>query len=139
MQQQRLHKDTVPRNLGLARHERLVFFPLLQIGSIPAEERARIKDIIDAGSTDRSAISTDMFDGLQKIVFNEMFYNTFQRFVETPAYTAMREDMKNAYNKVTTFQVRLCAVYVGLESRCERRGEAMDPVAWIAPLKGSLP
>ncbi|CAM9445793.1 unnamed protein product, partial [Sphacelaria rigidula] len=73
---------------------------VLQIGSIPAEERARIKDIIDAGSTDRSAISTDMFDGLQKIVFNEMFYNTFQRFVETPAYTAMREDMKNAYNKV---------------------------------------
>lgn len=113
---------------------------LLQIGSIPAEERAHIKGIIDAGNTDRNAITTDMFDGLQKIVFNEMFYNTFQRFVETPAYGAMREDMKNAYNKVTSFQVRLCAVSIRVESRCEpRRGETMDSVAWIAPLNGSLP
>lgn len=58
--------------------------------------------MIDAGSTDRSAISIDMFDGLQKVVFNEIFYNTFQRFIETPAYAQMHEDIKNAYNKVRT-------------------------------------
>lgn len=71
---------------------------LVQVGSIPAEERMRIKTIIDAG--DRTAISTDMFDEVQKLVFKEMFYNTFQRFIDTPAYVRMHHDIKNAYNKV---------------------------------------
>ena len=52
-----------------------------QLGSIPAEERARIKNTIEAGVADRSAITADMFDVVQRLVFKEMFYNTFQRFV----------------------------------------------------------
>eukprot|EP00903_Cladosiphon_okamuranus_P006169 g6066.t4 len=73
---------------------------VLQVGSIPAEERAKIKDIIDAGLVDKSVISTDMFDVVQKVVFKEMFYNTFQRFVDAPEYSQMHADIKNAYNKV---------------------------------------
>lgn len=72
----------------------------MQVGSIPAAERIRIKSIIDAGMLDQASISTDMFDTVQKVVFKEMFYNTFQRFVETPEYVQMHEDIKNAYNKV---------------------------------------
>ena len=72
----------------------------MQVGSIPAEERAKIKGIIDAGLTDKTVISTDMFDVVQKVVFKEMFYNTFQRFVVAPEYSQMHADIKNAYNKV---------------------------------------
>lgn len=49
---------------------------------------------------DQASISTDMFDTVQKVVFKEMFYNTFQRFVDSPEYVQMHEDIKNAYNKV---------------------------------------
>lgn len=73
----------------------------LQVGSIPAEERVRIKGLIEAGSTDRTAISTEMFDTVQKIVFKEMFHNTFERFASSPSYAQMHEDIKNAYNKVS--------------------------------------
>lgn len=72
----------------------------LQVGSIPAAERIRIKSIIDAGMLDQACITTDMFDTVQKVVFKEMFYNTFQRFVDTPEYVQMHEDIKNTYNKV---------------------------------------
>lgn len=41
-----------------------------------------------------------MFDVVQKVVFKEMFYNTFQRFRDSPEYAKMQEDIKNAYNKV---------------------------------------
>ena len=71
-----------------------------QLGSIPAEERARIKNTIEASVADRSAITADMFDVVQRLVFKEMFYNTFQRFVDSPEYARMHEDIKNAYNKV---------------------------------------
>lgn len=71
------------------------------MGSIPAEERARIKTIIEAGVTDRTAVTQDMFDVVQKVVFKEIFYNTFQRFVDSPEYAKMHEDIKNAYNKVS--------------------------------------
>lgn len=72
----------------------------MQVGSIPEKERIRIKAIIDGGVVDKSSISTDMFDTVQKVVFNEMFHNTFLRFVTSPEYTQMHEDIKNAYNKV---------------------------------------
>lgn len=55
---------------------------------------------MDAGASSRSAITPDIFDGVQKTVFKEMFYNTFQRFRESPAYAQMKEDIKSAYNKV---------------------------------------
>ncbi|CAM9198692.1 unnamed protein product, partial [Hapterophycus canaliculatus] len=74
---------------------------VLQVGSIPAEERSKIKNIIDGAEIDKAgSISTDMFDVVQKAVFKDMFYNTFQRFVTSPEYTKMRNDIKNAYNKV---------------------------------------
>ncbi|CAM9966990.1 unnamed protein product [Ascophyllum nodosum] len=73
---------------------------VLELGSIPAEERARIKNTIEASVADRSAITADMFDVVQRLVFKEMFYNTFQRFVDSPEYARMHEDIKNAYNKV---------------------------------------
>lgn len=76
-----------------------------QVGSIPAEERAKIKHIIDAGVVDKagnkSGISTDMFDFFRKAVFKEMFYNTFQRFSASPEYAQMHADIKNAYNKAS--------------------------------------
>lgn len=72
----------------------------MEVGSIPAEERGKIKAIIDAGVKDKAGMSTDMFDVVQKVVFKEMFYNTFQRFVLTPEYAQMHDDIKNAYNKV---------------------------------------
>lgn len=71
------------------------------MGSIPAEERARIKTIIEAGVANRTAVTQDMFDVVQKVVFKEIYYNTFQRFVDSPAYTRMHADIKNAYNKVS--------------------------------------
>lgn len=70
------------------------------MGSIPAKERENIKSIIEAGLKDRTAISADMFDSVQKLVFKEMFYNTFQRFVNSPKYAQMHKDIRNAYNKV---------------------------------------
>ncbi|CAM9270961.1 unnamed protein product, partial [Scytosiphon promiscuus] len=74
---------------------------VLQVGSIPAEERTRIKDTIDGVGIDKAgSVPMDMFDVVQKVVFKEMFYNTFQRFVASPDYTKMRDDIKNAYNKV---------------------------------------
>lgn len=72
----------------------------MQVGSIPAEERAKIKGIIDAGLGDKAAISEDMFDVVQKVVFKEMYHNTFQRFVIASEYSQMHADIKNAYNKV---------------------------------------
>lgn len=71
-----------------------------QVGSISAEERAKIKDMIDTGMKDNIGISTDMFDVVQKAVFKEMFYNTFQRFAISPEYAQMHAHIKNAYNKV---------------------------------------
>lgn len=50
--------------------------------------------------TDSAAITTDMFDVVQKVVFKDMFHNTFCRFIDSPAYAKMHEDIKNAYNKV---------------------------------------
>lgn len=73
-----------------------------QVGSIPKEERTRIKDTIDGAGIDKAgSIPTDMFDVIQQTVFKDMFYNTFQRFVASPEYTKMRDDIKNAYNKVS--------------------------------------
>ena len=79
---------------------RLLVHRRCQVGSIPAEERAKIKGIIDAGVKDKAGMSTDMFDVFQKVVFKEMFYNTFQRFIVSPEYAQMHADIKNAYNKV---------------------------------------
>ncbi|CAM9358055.1 unnamed protein product, partial [Pylaiella littoralis] len=73
---------------------------LQQVGSISAEERAKIKDMIDTGMKDNIGISTDMFDVVQKALFKEMFYNTFQRFAISPEYAQMHAHIKNAYNKV---------------------------------------
>lgn len=70
------------------------------MGSIPAQEREKIINTIEAGLKDRRAITADMFDSVQKLVFKEMFYNTFQRFANSPKYDQMHNDIKNAYNKV---------------------------------------
>lgn len=59
-----------------------------------------MKERIDAGATDATAITADMFDEVQKAVFEEMFHNTYQRFKDSPAYEKMKSDIKNAYNKV---------------------------------------
>ncbi|CAM9589182.1 unnamed protein product [Ectocarpus sp. 12 AP-2014] len=97
------------------------------VGSIPAEERAKIKHIIDAGVVDKagnkSGISTDMFDFFRKAVFKEMFYNTFQRFSSSPEYAQMHADIKNAYNKASDWPGRWFAVCPDDFLYIERIGE----------------
>ncbi|CAN0459948.1 unnamed protein product, partial [Discosporangium mesarthrocarpum] len=74
---------------------------VLQIGGISPEERDHLERMIKESQKDRSIVSTELFDNVQRRVFNEIYHNTYQRFLNSDLHKKMVNEVKNAYNKAS--------------------------------------
>jgi Regulator of G protein signaling domain len=85
---------------GLSPNDRNAIYAVLQSAKgIRSAGDSSGKDSA-AAALDDDPISAHLFDKVQSTVLKDMYFNTFVPFKATPQYEELRNNMRNAYNKV---------------------------------------